>query len=403
MLLRDDSQPVVAVQIWVKVGVWNETPEINGISHFIEHMLFKGTTSRPVNAIQEEVESKGGFLNGATSKDFTYYQVSIPGEYWSEALAVLSDMVQNASFDPVELEKERKVVRQEIDRQNDEPMDYLWNEFSKQLFKQLPYRMTPLGTSTTLNSLTRDAMIKYYRTYYRPENMTVVLVGDFSEKDALNRINELFPGKTGTATATSPAVKTQTENNENSIPLNYELPFKVDLAYQVIGFLGPTIENPDSYALDVAAVILGQGRSSRLNQDLHEDQQLVFSVESGFMSQRSNGVFYVDCVYTPNKINEVSHGVLKEIKTLMISGVTDAELNKAKAMIESAFVLENQTAEDKASSLGYYATVYNIDAARQYLERIEAVTKEDVKQVVLKYLTENYVSILLKPAPKKVE
>jgi zinc protease len=401
LLLKDTAKPVVATQIWVKVGVWNETPPLNGISHFIEHMLFKGTVTRPVNVLQQEIESKGGFINGATSKDFTYYHIALPSAYWDEAITILADMVQNANFDKLELAKERQVVLEEIKRQNDEPYDYLWNNFNRRLFKKLPYQMSPLGTAQNLNSFTRDMLMQYYRMYYRTEYMTVVIVGDFNEKQVLKRIKQLFPEEPGQILAPLPAAKAPTEPLDSTEPLATELPFSVDLVYHVIGFLGPTVDDSDSYAMDVAATLLGQGQSSRLNQVLHEDKKLVYTVGAGFVSQKANGIFYVDAIYPPNRIPEATAGILGEIGRLSSGAISNEELQKAKTMIETEYILGNQTDADKAATLGYYATLSQVELATQYLERIDKVTKKDVLRTLNKYLTANYTSVLLNPAAQK--
>lgn len=399
LLLKDISQPVVAVQIWVKTGVINETSANNGISHFTEHMLFKGTTSRPVNAIQQEIESKGGILNGATSKDFTYYHIILPAQYWEEALLVLADMVQNANFDKVEFEKERQVVLQEIRRQNDEPDDYLWNVFNHQIFKESPYKMPTLGTAQTLNSLTPEIMKDYYEQYYRPQFLTVVVAGDFPTTKVLKKIKQLFPQKTGSTSLSVPS--SIMEKNDKSLAQNIELPFQADLIYQVIGFLGPAIEDADGYILDVVAAILGQGQSSRLNQILREDKRLVFSINSGFLSQKNNGLFIVSSIYSPAKIPEVKPEILTHIHQLAQTEISDEELSKAKKMLTANFMLENQTVAAKASTLGFYATVGNIEMARNYAAQINKVQKKDIKRVVGKYLLGNYTSVLL--APGKAE
>lgn len=397
LLLRDTAKPIVSVQIWVKVGVWNEAPETNGISHFVEHMLFKGTTTRPVNTIQQAVESKGGMINGATSKDFTYYYINVPGAYWDDALTILADMVQNASFDAKELDKERLVVLEEIQRQNDEPYAFLWNKFNGTIFKQLPYRMTTLGTVDNIKSFSREIIQKYYHANYRPDNITVVISGDFPQDQALSRIKELFPSvkKSKPRKKQSPPITVESE--EDPFPVKIELPFKVNLVYHLIGFLGPTIESQDQYALDVLATMLGAGRSSRLNQSLREDQQLVFNISASFMSQKANGIFLVNAIYQPNRIPEATNAIMGEIRKFSQAEVSDAELAKAKRMLKSSFILDNQTYAEQANTLGYCATVTKIDHALKYLDQIEKVSKKDISRVAKKYLGKNYTSILLTP------
>ncbi|MBI5554456.1 MAG: insulinase family protein [Elusimicrobia bacterium] len=397
LLLRDTAKPIVSVQIWVKAGVWNETPETNGLSHFVEHMLFKGTSTRPVNAIQQAVESKGGMINGATSKDFTYYYINVPGTYWDNALTILADMVQNASFDAKELAKERLVVLEEIQRQNDEPSSFLWNKFNETIFKQLPYRMTTLGTVDNLKSFTREMMQKYYQANYQPATMTVIISGDFPQDKALSRIKELFPQAKTAPPVIKQSPPVTVESAEDPFPVKSEVPFQVNLVYHLIGFLGPTIESQDQYALDVLATMLGVGRSSRLNQSLREDQQLVFNISANFLSQKANGIFIINAIYQPNRIPEATNAIMGEIRRFSLAEVSDAELVKAKRMLKASFILDNQTYADQANTLGYYATVTTVEPALKYMNEIENVSQGDISRVAKKYLGQNYTSILLTP------
>jgi predicted Zn-dependent peptidase len=397
LLLPDTDKPIVSVQVWLKVGVWNETPETNGISHFVEHLLFKGTTTRPVNSIQQAVESKGGMINGATGKDFTYYYINIPSAYWSEATAILADMVQNASFDAKELDKERLVVLEEIQRQNDEPHAFLWNKFNESIFRQSPYRMPTLGSADNIKSFSRETLQQFYSKNYKPANMTVLISGDFPPEEALDRIKQLFHS----AASTKPAVKKSppviVESYDDPFPRKIELHFQVNLVYQLIGFLGPTIESKDQYALDLLSTMLGAGRSSRLNESLREEKQLVYNISSSFMSQRANGIFLVDVVYPPNRIPEVTSAVMAEISRFSLAEVSSEELAKARQMLVAGFILDNQTYSEKASTLGYYASIAKVDYALKYLEEIEHVTQADIVRVAKKYLGHNFTSILLKP------
>ncbi len=397
LLLPDTAKPIVSVQIWLKTGVLNETPENNGISHFIEHMLFKGTATRPVNSIQRAVESKGGMLNGATGKDFTYYYINVPSDYWYEAVSILADMVQNASFNAIELEKERLVVLEEIQRQNDEPHAYLWNKFNEAIFKQSAYRLPTLGTTDNIKSFSRETLLQFYAKNYKPVNMTVILSGDFPQEEALEKVKELFPVSVNAKPVVKKTSPVIIESYDDPFPHKIELPFKVNLVYHVIGFLGPAINSKDQYALDLLSVMLGQGRSSRLNESLREEKQLVYNISSSFMSQRGNGIFLVDSIYPPNRIPEVTNAITAEISRFRIAEVSDEEMAKAKQMLVAGFILDNQTSADKANTLGYYASIAKVPYALKYLEEINSVSKEDITRVAKKYLGYNYTSLLLLP------
>ncbi|MDD5492231.1 MAG: pitrilysin family protein [bacterium] len=397
LLLRETTKPIVSVQVWLKVGVCNETPENNGISHFIEHMLFKGTTTRPVNAIQQAVESKGGMINGATSKDFTYYYIDLPSAYWNEAVTILSDMVQNANFDAKELDKERLVVIEEIQRQNDEPHAFLWNKFNESIFKQSPYRLPTLGSADNIRSFSREKMLQYYGKNYKPANMTLVISGNFPRAEALSRIKELFPSFSKAKPVVKKTSPVIIESYDDPFPLKIELPFQVNLVYHQIGFLGPAIDSQDQFALDLLSTMLGMGRSSRLYESLREEKQLVYNISSNFLSQRGNGIFVINALYPPNRIPEVTSAIMAEISRFSLVEVSAAELDKAKQILVADFIIDNQTFADKANTLGYYATVANVDHALKYLNEIKRVSGEDILRVAKKYLGHNFTSVLLLP------
>lgn len=394
VLLPDSSQQLVTVHIWIKTGVINETPDINGISHFIEHLLFKGTTTRPLNTIQQEIESKGGIINAATSKDFTFYHITIPAPYWSESLAILSDMAQNAVFNADELEKERLVILEEIKRQNDEPQAILWNKLNSAIFPPFPYQMTTLGTAESVNSLTGNTIRRYYHTYYRPHFMTVVMVGNFRKNEAIKKIKQLFPAKTDTSRKTVP----KSEISALSKPAHLELAYQGEIVYHALGFPVPGVTHPDAYALDVAATILGYGRSSRLYSLLYEKEKLVFDVSAGFLSQKLQGLFFVSTHHAPEPTAQIENRIFAEIRRLGEEEISAEELAKAKRMLETAFILDNQTPDEKATTLGYYATVGDIKQAQTYLKNIQQVQREDIRRVVKNYLLKNHVAVVLTPA-----
>ncbi len=183
---------VVAVHVWVKAGSINENESISGISHFIEHMLFKGTQKRLVGEVSAEIENKGGRINAATSKEFTYYHIVIPGRYLDTALDVLSDCVINTSFDEKELERERLVILEEIKRKYDNPTGHLGELFNQLLYSGHPYGSAVIGTSESLKALKRESLVEYHKKYYVPENMTVVIVGNFNKSDIVEKIEKAF-------------------------------------------------------------------------------------------------------------------------------------------------------------------------------------------------------------------
>lgn len=384
---ENHSLPIVAVQMWVKVGSINEDKSNNGISHFIEHMLFKGTTRRGVGEISKEIEIRGGEINAATSKDFTYYHIVIPSEHLHIALDILGDASMNATFPQEEIERERLVILEEIKRRQDNPSSHLWDLLNEKLYISSPYRFKVLGTEEVVRNITRDTLRNYYKKFYLPTNIYLVVVGDFKTKRAIRDIKKLFDVQ-------SSSFYRKGISEKGAVPMDMvpgkkeevEIKKKVKQAYLRLGFLGPNIKDEEQYAMDVLAYILGRGRSSRLYRDLREEKKLVWSIEVWFLTHKGQGPFVISAACEPAKIRKVCAGVLEEIAKIKNGVIDEKELKKAKMMIESDYLLSNETFAGQAFSLGYYETLYTHNFVQSYLERVSRVNTADIIKVANKYL-----------------
>lgn len=397
LVMPDNSKPLVTVQLWVKAGIANENTDNNGISNLVAHMLFKRTSTRPLDSIQQEIDARGGVLKCVTGKDYTYCSLTVPSAFWLNAITILADVSQNASFNQDELNIEKQTILQQISSQNDSPQDNLWTSFYGNIFKQSPYRLPVMGTTYSLGSLTREMVQNYYKTYYRPDFMTMVVVGNFDPEEMSKSIKTVFPKKRDLPPSLQQAVTTATETDDTTVPLIVYLPGQTELTYHLIGFNASGIDNNDIYALEVASAILGQGLFNRLNQSLYEDKQLVYDIRCGFNKHKANSVFYIDAVYQPSKISEVVTNVLSEINKLTTDEFTEAEVSRARAILKTNFMLQNQTTEEKAYTLGFYASLARVEYASFYLPAMDKVQKSDIKRVVQKYLSGKYTSVLLTP------
>ncbi|MEK6645255.1 MAG: pitrilysin family protein [Candidatus Firestonebacteria bacterium] len=388
----------IALQVWVKVGASSESEENNGISHFIEHLLFKGTQKRGPGKFDEEISSLGGRLNGSTSKDFTNYHLVVASEFIDLAIDGLADIVKNPIFEATELEKERKVVIEEANRQNDNPNAYLYNIFNSNLWGSHPYFRTVIGTEKSLLNLKREDILAYYKKYYIPKNLVIVAVGDFKVSEMKKKIesafNDFTRGKISAETKTSIPVPLVANTDIKREALKKD----VKQTYYIIGWQAPDIKNSDNYAMDVLATILGNGRSSRFYTEIKEKEKLCSDIGVSYHTMKDGGMFMVYAMLDEKNISVCESAILREIKKLQDKLVTEVELNKAKTLIETSYVFSNETNENQAFSLGYSEVLLSYTYELGYLEKITKISADDIKTVVKKYLNSNsYTTIAITP------
>ncbi|MFH1783544.1 MAG: pitrilysin family protein [bacterium] len=395
---EDHSQPLVAVQVWVRAGAVDEQDENNGVSHFLEHMLFKGTKTMGAADLARTIEANGGIINAATSKDFTYYHVVIPAEYYRTAVKLLGDIVTSATFPQEEVERERLVILEEIKRRYDNTQAYLWDIANQNLYKEHPYHRTVLGTSFSVSQLSRNALVDYYKRYYVPANMTFVLVGDFKTADALSNIRAVFKDRE----YKSPQ-KTEYEPVQPGA-LYFEQYRKTPHVHLWVGTLGPNIASEDQYALDVLTSILGGGRSSRLYRKLKEEEGLAHSISIMFLTVKGQGPIYVNATCDPEKTDQLQKRITEELFLMQKQAVTEEELKRAKTLIKSNFLFSKETFENQAFDLGYYQTISDHSFTESYIRKIESVTKEDIMRVSRTYIKKGKLAFtLIKPLPEEKE
>ena len=395
ILKEDHSAPVASIQVWVKTGSANETLEEAGITHLIEHMIFKGTPSRKTGEIARTIESAGGKINAYTSFDRTVYYVEIAGSCFNTGLDVLLDAVQHSLFDPDELAREKEVVLEEYRRSLDSPQRRLSRALMKLCYEEHPYGMPIIGNEPAIRSFDRDAILHYMDKWYTPDNITIVAVGDFDAACAFNTIKSLvknFPKRGGNAHARSVEPE-QTELREKVIAADVQQIY-LDMAWHI-----PPLTHPDLPCLDMLSIILSHGKSSRLYNRLKRESNLVHSIDTGAYSLCDPGLFLVDAAISPEKLKNALKALGEEISRMATEPVDDHELSKARAIAEADFIFGMENMAGQARTLGFFQTmtgdVYNAD---QYLQRLKQVTADDIKHVAINYLRPENLSIgLLAP------
>jgi zinc protease len=376
------SAPIAAVDIWVGTGAKNETPEIAGISHFFEHMLFKGTTKRQAGEIAREIKAVGGYQNARTSLDTTNYYVVVPSEKVSLALEVEADAIMNSTFDPREIERERQVILEEKRLKEDNPQGKLGLLLYQAVFKGTPYANDILGASESLARIDQKTFIQYYQKHYRPDNIVVVVVGDVNSAQIIDQVRFLFKDFKGLGKVVTPDFPIP--KLDTVVRITAEMP--VDQTYLYFGFPGPGMNNRDEAALSVLGVILGGGAGSRLNQELLEKRQLVNEIAAGYNSLEKLGLFIIYARLKKEQITVLESEVQKMLSRIANKGVTSAELIRAKAMVKSDIAYTMESNADIAAIIGEYQVNGDVENAAKSIIDLQKVTVHDIQRVAKTYL-----------------
>lgn len=381
IVLEDHSAPVVSLQIWVRCGGVNENDRTAGVSHFLEHMIFKGTKHLSAGEISYVVESQGGSLNAATGMELTHYYIDIPSESFEQAFAVLAESTLNPSFPPEEFDKERFVILEEIKRRNDNPDSDLWDGFSEVLFPQTPYRRNVIGTAETITAMTRDTMIEQHQQFYVPQNMVVVVAGDVKKSLAERKIKEHFAP---VAKAPSPTFPDLRERPRSTAKIK-DIRRTAQQAQVAVGFLGPTLNDPDQVAMDVLSITLGGGNSSRLYQVLREQKQIVWNVSSQFMTHHGSGAFGIFAECPPESAASLPNEIYLILYDHLTKGFRPEELTRAKAQIQSSWLFSQETYHGQASQWGFYTALGRPQLVRSYIKELKKVKLDHLQHLLERY------------------
>ena len=399
------DNPIVIIDTWIKTGSINETDENNGVAHFLEHLFFKGTAKHPAKEFDRILESKGAVTNAATSKDFTHYYILIPSENFELALDLHSDMLLNPLIPRKELEKERKVVIEEISKNNDKPTNILYKNMIHEFYKLHPYKRDVIGTKEVIETISREQILDFYKKWYIPQNMTTVIIGDIDTQKALSLVKEKFDKPSEVLEKKDKLVYKLDKKPSKQVEIKKDM--SVQTGYLLIGYKGCyPMSNKDSYALDLLATILGEGKSSRLYKSIKEDKQLVHSIGASHASMRDDSIFYISANYLTEDMEKLKSSIFSEVKLLQRNEITEDELKKAKNIIARDTYYARESVSNIAGEIGYTVTLTgNSDYYKNYLENINKVTIEDIKRVAKTYLEEDsaVISIIMPDKEGKPE
>ena len=385
---------VAAVQLWVRAGARDEGEAEAGLSHFIEHLLFKGTPTRGPGVIDRTISALGGEMNAATSHDFTYYHVVLPARHLDTAVDVVADAAMHASFDAAELERERLVVLEEIRRSEDNPHGYLWRVLSRHHFAGHAYGKDVLGTGESIAGAPRERIVDYYRRHYAPNAAAVVVIGNLDPADALVHVRRAFGDWEPHPIPPRPSVRPPDLPGVERV----EEPRPLQQTYLGVAWRGPTVPSADVYAADLLASILGRGRTSRLYQGLKEQRGLVSSIGASLYAQREAGTLAVTARAEAGRSGDVEAALLEEVERVRREPVGEAELARALTAVEAGYAFGHETAEGVAYSYGPAETIWTLEFELGYLDEVRKVTREQIREAAARYLApDRFTSAVLTP------
>ncbi|MCC5907322.1 MAG: insulinase family protein [Balneolaceae bacterium] len=368
-----DSVKSVSVGIWVKTGSRNETDEQAGITHFLEHMLFKGTEKRTSYDIAQSMESVGGYLNAFTSTEYTCYYSRCLDTKLEKALDVLSDMVRYSQFPEEELEKEKKVVLEEMKMYRDSPDDVIFEEFSGQVFQNHPIGRPVIGHEETVSEFKRQQLFDYMADRYQPDNLLVAVAGHVEHDRVIDLVGELL-NHNGSK---------KTVNPEQPLP-GYEVTQKevtkpIEQTHMILGRRALNYNHPDKYLLLLANTILGGGMSSRLHQNIREKYGYCYSIGPFNQSYVDSGLFGVYIGTDREYVPHVRELITKEFERIQSEKVGEKELSEAKAQLKGKLLLSQENTSNRMTRLAkselYFNRFVTLD---ELVENIDAVSREDL-------------------------
>ncbi len=389
---EDHSSPVASVQAWCNTGSIHEDKLVGaGMSHILEHMLFKGTKTRPPGKIANEVQDEGGYINAYTSFDRTVYWIEVPKAGVTKALDILADVSVNATLPEAEYTKEQEVIRREFAMGYDNPDRMTSLLLFDTAYKVHPYAYPVIGHMSVYNTLTREDVMRYYKARYVPNNLTFVVVGDVDAAQIHTQLETFYADY---PRAALPSVYIPTEPPQlGKREVHQEFP--TELSRVMLAWHVPGLDHPDVPALDVLATIMGDGRTARLYRELREEKGLVFSVSSSVYSPAYPGLLIASAATEPGKRIEATKAVEAMFAEVARNGITKAELDRAKKIFLASTIGGLTTTKGRASDLGSsWLVAKNLNFSREYVEAVNRVTVEQVRDVAQKYLTETNETVV---------
>jgi zinc protease len=388
LIIENHKATVATFQVWYRVGSRDEPAGKSGMSHLLEHMMFKGTPKYGSQVFSRIVQKNGGEDNAYTTEDYTVYFQIFSSDRIMLSIDLEADRMQNLTLDPEETLSERSVVMEERRLENeDDPQSSLFEEVVAISFKMHPYRRPVIGWMSDLNSIERDDLFNYYKAYYSPDNAVIIIAGDVKAEEMIEKIKNSF----GTIPSGTPKKKMSFSEPEQRGGKKVFLKREAELPHLLIAYHTPSFPHEDSYALDVLSLILSRGKSSRLYKSLVYEKKIALDVSADYDDfNKDPYLFFFSATASPGKdVKDVEDALYAEIEKIKKEPPSEREVQKAKNQIESSFIMERDSIDTEAMKYGTFEMLGDWRLIDRYLEGIRKVTPEDVVKAAKRYLNED--------------
>ncbi|MDJ0900101.1 MAG: pitrilysin family protein [Xenococcus sp. MO_188.B8] len=400
-----EQMPVEAVNlnVWLNVGSTKESDAINGMAHFLEHMVFKGTPNLNIGEFEQLIEERGAVTNAATSQDYTHYYITTAPKDFAQLAPLQLDVVLNPSLENEAFAREKLVVLEEIRRSEDNPRRRTFYQAMETCFENLPYRRRVLGPAEVIANLRSQQMRDFHSHWYQPPSMTAAVVGNLPVEELIdivttgfeqhyqgNSRSEQFSAQSLPAPETAFSTIVRQESTDSKLQQA-----RMVMMWRVPGM----IELDQTYTLDILAVILGQGKVSRLFRELREERGLVTQVGVSNMTQTQQGVFYISAQLPTENITEVEKAIADQIYTLQTEPIAEKDIARIRTQVANRFIFANERPSDRANLYGYYySQLQDLAPALKYPQYIQAINAQTLQTAAQKYLNPNaYGIVIMKP------
>jgi len=387
-----------AVGIWVNVGSRDEAPATAGASHFLEHLLFKGTTSRTALEISSSIESVGGEMNAFTSKEYTCFYARVIDTDLPMAIEVVSDLITSSIVTALDVEAERKVVLEEIAMRDDDPSDLVHDLFSDTYYGDTPIGRPILGTIDSINGMSRNTVFNYYKKKYLPQDLVVAVAGNIKHKRVVAMVEEALSRDNFLDVLAAPVLRPNTpvrNTKQESVGLMYK---KSEQAHMFYGMEGVARADERRFAMGILSAALGGGMSSRLFQEIREKRGLAYSVYAYAQQFAGSGLigFYAGC--NPTKAVEVVEIIRSVLADVVDNGMTHVEIERAKGAVRGSLVLSQEDSGSRMSRIGKNEIVYGqVMDFDEILKAIARVSTEDIREIASEFLVKTPTLALVGP------
>lgn len=388
------ANDIISIGIFVKAGSNYESAENKGISHFIEHMAFKGTNSKSAKDIAIISDQIGGMLNAYTGKDMTCFYIKTTSENVSTALELMADMLLNSSFEPSMIENEKKVVIEEIAMYEDSPEDFVHDRLEEEMWKGNPLSYPILGSVDTVMSFTAESIKNYMEDFYVSSNTVISVSGSFDQQTMLDMLLEYFKDyRSGECKKANNGPLAQFK------PVNVVRTKKIEQAYLSMAFEGALHDSEERYPFAVLSGALGQSMSSRLFQIVREEKALVYNIGSSNEFYQSGGILNIYAGCNPERFDNMMQSIQEIVEDISENGLDDDEITRTRDQIKCSMLLGMETTDSRMMSNGRNLLLRGRPITREEaIKKTENVTKEDVLNVIKKYLDWNHKAVsVLRP------